>query len=455
MKNFIMQGYGKSGRTTPHKYKPNFYMKTSVSRLTPDTFLFNLFRFTKYEEIESMASVVAQNHLIDCIGHVVAKEDARDLITKIRQHTKRMVVYLKDLERNKMKYTLFGNFVNEVVTFLHRPDCEPIVMIAQLFKPYVYLNDVNIQNSFDPSRVYCNADFPAIISFKKRYANMIHSEGPISLGQPSMSDEISRGTIPIKSMKEILNLDHVSFFVQFLSLNIPLFYETSCWVVGTIISVDVCLKYWFYVSCNTCPRKVQPNNDRYWCDHCRKVGFINGIFRYRLAVILIDGTGAVSKLLIAKTQDTYLGSSYPKAFDVIIERKSVDQAYNVVKISDDELLIGLYWTESSTFVNIGGGVQSFSTTLGGGSHDGDHSFCTTLGGTCQLETESEANRLGLYDSPTKSKCESVHATPAKSVVGEVVENADMVGICTLDGQCFSNKTFRRNVGKWKLEYSWF
>ncbi|XLT85680.1 hypothetical protein HN873_007433 [Arachis hypogaea] len=78
-----------------------------------------------------------------------------------------MVVYLEDLEGYKMKRTLFGNFVDEMDTFLHRPDCEPLVIVAQLFKPYVYLNNVNIQSSFDPSRVYCNADFLAVISFKK------------------------------------------------------------------------------------------------------------------------------------------------------------------------------------------------------------------------------------------------------------------------------------------------
>ncbi|QHO21538.1 Replication protein A 70 kDa DNA-binding subunit C [Arachis hypogaea] len=479
MKNFIVQGYGKSVRTTPHKYKLSFYMKTSVSRLTPDTFVFNPFRFTKYEEIEAMASVVAQNHLIDCIGHVVAKEDARDLVTKTGQHTKRMVVYLEDLEfvflilllGHKMKCTLFGTFVDEVVTFLHRPDCEPLVMVAQLFKPYVYLNDVNIQSSFDPSRVYCNADFPAVISFKKslleqgdlasQRINLIESHG-----QPSVSDEISRGTIPIKSMEEVLNLDH----------------ETSCWVVGTIVSVDVGLKDWFYVSCNTCPRKVQPNKDRYWCDHCRKVGF-NGALRYRLAVILTDGTGCIkvtlwnseAKTIVGKSAseirdptDTYPGSSYPKAFDAIVERKylfklsvtyrnirSVDQPYNVVKISDDESLIGLYSTESSTSVNIGARVHSFTTSLGGGSHKGDQSFSATLDGSCQLETESEANALGfisaLKDSPTESKCESVHASPVKSVVGEVVDNAITVGICTPDGQGSSNKTFKRNTGKRKLE----
>ncbi|RYR25901.1 hypothetical protein Ahy_B02g059932 [Arachis hypogaea] len=282
----------------------------------------------------------------------------------------------------------------------------------------------------------------------------------VCLSKPSVSDEMSRGTTSIKLMEEVLNLDH----------------ETSWSIVGTIVSVNVGLKDWFNVSCNTCSKKVQPNKDRYWCDHYRKVGF-NGTLRYRLAVILTDGTSCIkvalwnseAKAIVEKSANTYLGSLYPKAFDAIIERKylfklsvtsrnirSIGQAYNVVKLSDDESLI-----ESPTSVNIRyvsvvqGRVYSFSTTLGGGSHEGDQSFSTTLGGSCQLETKSKANGLGFTspskDYPTESKYENVHASPTKLVVGEVVENAAMVGICTLDGQGSSNKSFKRNVGKRKLE----
>ncbi|XLR48438.1 hypothetical protein S83_033098, partial [Arachis hypogaea] len=102
-----------------------------------------------------------------CIGHVVAKEDARDLVTKTGQHTKRMVVCLKHFQENKMKCTLFGNFVDEVVIFLHRSDCEPLVMVAHLFKSYMYLNDVNIQISFDRSQVYCNVNFSTVLVLKR------------------------------------------------------------------------------------------------------------------------------------------------------------------------------------------------------------------------------------------------------------------------------------------------
>ncbi|RYR26198.1 hypothetical protein Ahy_B02g060377 [Arachis hypogaea] len=38
MRNFIVQGYGKSVNTKPHKYKLSFYVKTSVSILSHEHF---------------------------------------------------------------------------------------------------------------------------------------------------------------------------------------------------------------------------------------------------------------------------------------------------------------------------------------------------------------------------------------------------------------------------------
>ncbi|XLR48437.1 hypothetical protein HN51_032675, partial [Arachis hypogaea] len=43
MKNFIVQSYGKSTRTIPHKYKLSFYTKMFMSRLTLDTFFSTCF----------------------------------------------------------------------------------------------------------------------------------------------------------------------------------------------------------------------------------------------------------------------------------------------------------------------------------------------------------------------------------------------------------------------------
>ncbi|KAL4300818.1 hypothetical protein AHAS_Ahas17G0238900 [Arachis hypogaea] len=97
MKNFIVKGWGKGVRTCCHKYKLNFYIKTSVSLLTSGIFPFTPFRFVSYEEVQAMPAG-NENHLIDCIGHVVGKEDVTNMLTKSRNEYKLLAVYLEDLQ---------------------------------------------------------------------------------------------------------------------------------------------------------------------------------------------------------------------------------------------------------------------------------------------------------------------------------------------------------------------
>ncbi|KAL4337724.1 hypothetical protein AHAS_Ahas12G0138800 [Arachis hypogaea] len=220
-------------------------------------------------------------------------------------------------------------------------------------------------------------------------------------------------------------------------------------------SSEVGLKDWFYVLCNTCPRKVQSSKDKYWCEHCKKVEF-NGAFKY---VILWNSK---AKAIVGKTtskikeaSETNQGSCYAKALNAIIENKflfklsvtsrnirSVDQAYNVVKLRDDESLIDLY------------GMQSLSIDNG--------SVSTLLGGSCNLETYSERNVLGnvslskhirqlTQDSTTESFCKTGNATPTKPTGPAVVGNSAIVGVGSPEGQGSSKKIFRKGSGKWKME----
>ncbi|KAL4294503.1 hypothetical protein AHAS_Ahas18G0234600 [Arachis hypogaea] len=97
MRNFIVQPNLKGVRTTSHKFKLSFYMKTSVSALSSETFQLNPFRFVSFMEIEAI-DVVNLNILLDCIGHAVGKEDARPMVTKSGQESKCMSLDLEDLE---------------------------------------------------------------------------------------------------------------------------------------------------------------------------------------------------------------------------------------------------------------------------------------------------------------------------------------------------------------------
>ncbi|MED6159434.1 hypothetical protein PIB30_042359 [Stylosanthes scabra] len=88
-----------------------------------------------------------QNHLVDCIGHVVGKEDPKELVTKTWQKPTLMALYIEDLERNKMRCTLFEKLVGKVVPLLLNEDVGPLILVAQFFKPSVYLNEGYIQNT--------------------------------------------------------------------------------------------------------------------------------------------------------------------------------------------------------------------------------------------------------------------------------------------------------------------
>ncbi|MED6167860.1 hypothetical protein PIB30_006831 [Stylosanthes scabra] len=65
-----------------------------------------------------------------------------------------------------MKCTLFGDFVGEALGYLEKTDVQPLVLVGQLFKPHVWLDDVNVQTSFYGSRVFFNPTFLDAAEFR-------------------------------------------------------------------------------------------------------------------------------------------------------------------------------------------------------------------------------------------------------------------------------------------------
>ncbi|RYR35222.1 hypothetical protein Ahy_A10g050363 [Arachis hypogaea] len=426
MRNFIVQPNSKGVRTTSHKFKLSFYMKTSVSTLSSETFQLNPFRFVSFTEIEEV-DVVNLNILLDCVGHIVGKEDVRPIVTKSGQESKCMALYLEDLEKNKIKCTIFGEMIGKLTPFINKDDGEPLILVAQLFKPNQYLNQINIQNSLYASRVFLNPDFPDVVAFKNRLLKesnigsqrINHIE---TQPQYSVSDELSGGSFPINTIEEVLNMT----------------YEVSTWVLATIVSVDVGTRDWYYASCKNCPRKVVENKGRYYCEHCRKVGF-NAPLRYRLNVVVTDGTGCINKMLWNQEAKIILEKSANDIRDLMKNLTSVDQAYNAVKISDDEALIDLYSSHSSS-IDIGGVEQGLSNVVS-----------TTGNNDLDLDGNGAAIVSLSKDSGIESIFESGLNTPGKYVIADSAPNLGVSGLTNPEGQGSSNKTFKRGSTKRKIE----
>ncbi|KAL4293852.1 hypothetical protein AHAS_Ahas18G0169500 [Arachis hypogaea] len=248
--------------------------------------------FISYEKIEAMVGV-NKNHLLDCMGHVVGREDVTPLVTKSGEESKCIKLHLEDLEKNIMKCTLFGDLVDKALGLFDKDDGQPIILVAQFFKPNFYLNKVNDQNSLYASYLFFNPEIPNVLAFKNRLIkrgdlkaqciNYIQSH-PVN----SISDELHGGSLLITTIEEVLDKTN----------------EASCWIIATVVSIEVGGNDWYYDLCKSSPRKVKENKGCYSCEHCGKVGF-NAPLRYHLHVITTDGTVCIG--LIIWKQEAKLG----------------------------------------------------------------------------------------------------------------------------------------------------
>ncbi|XLR69346.1 hypothetical protein S83_020018, partial [Arachis hypogaea] len=280
MQNFIVKLKNGQVKTTPHKYKLNFYTKTTWAVLPIETFSFNPFKFRSFHELEKNSST-DENLLFDYIGEVVGKDKVKGLITRIGDETRHITLQLKDLE------------------------------------------------------YYFNPNLLKVIDFKKSQLK--------TQPQYSITDEINVGIVPVCTIEKVLNMTD----------------KTSCWIVGTIISLDIC------------PKKVVQNKDR--CDNSKHVGF-KVMPRYKLQVIMTDGSCCLNFLvwnkkaeqMVRKTAEkvkelSEKGKSYPKYLENMINKRllfklnitykninAVEGVYSVTKLSNDKSLMSNYSVANSS-----------------------------------------------------------------------------------------------------------
>ncbi|KAL4275136.1 hypothetical protein AHAS_Ahas20G0077000 [Arachis hypogaea] len=352
-------------------------------------------KFRPFAELESNGAS-DENLLFDYIGEVVGKEEARGIITRTGHQSKRIALQLEDLDKNKIKCTLFGELVDQVLPQLERDDGEPFILVVQLFKTNVYLNSLNIQSAYYVSKVYFNLNLTEINEFKQRHCSIEDYRGG-----PQYATEVGKDD-------------------------------------------------WCYTSCKTCPKKVVESKDRYWCDHCRRVGFKAML---RLQIIVTDGTGCLKLIVWNKEAEQMVGkladkvneicmwektNSYPKYLDNVIDKRflfklnitykninAIEGVYSVTKLSDEDFLISSFGCASSS-------VEASTSQI--------------MGHTSLSETQDDSNAHGVVslskDSAVEINGDSSYQTPAKRSSPDTVDGYIGEAIVSADAQASANKTFR-------------
>ncbi|XLT08892.1 hypothetical protein HN51_054685 [Arachis hypogaea] len=190
-----------------------------------------------------------------------------------------------------MKCTLFGDLVDEALGLFDKDDGHPIILVAQLFKPNFYLNESQ----------------------------------PIN----SISDELHGGSLPITTIEEVLDKTN----------------ETSCWILATVVSIEIGGSDWYYALCKSCPRKVKENKGCYLRKHCGKVG-INTPLRYHLHVIAADGTGCIGLIIWNQEAKLVVGKSASE-----VKKISVIQVRRAFLSAVLRLLARVLWLIQMQFIS--------------------------------------------------------------------------------------------------------
>ncbi|XLT86166.1 hypothetical protein HN873_007919, partial [Arachis hypogaea] len=114
-------------KPTPYRWILTFSHRTEVNHIMNPTFPLDAFVFKTIPELLT-AEKIENSELFDMIGEVVGKHDPRELVTSKGKETKRLVVVLQDLEKNRINCTLFGEIVDEILPHLEVRRLEPLII---------------------------------------------------------------------------------------------------------------------------------------------------------------------------------------------------------------------------------------------------------------------------------------------------------------------------------------
>ncbi|XLQ99962.1 hypothetical protein S83_066161, partial [Arachis hypogaea] len=145
----------------------------------------------------------------------------------------------------------------------------------------------------------------------------------------SISDELHGGSLPITTIEEVLDKTN----------------ETSCWILATVVSIEIGGSDWYYALCKSCPRKVKENKGCYLRKHCGKVG-INTPLRYHLHVIAADGTGCIGLIIWNQEAKLVVGKSASE-----VKKISVIQVRRAFLSAVLRLLARVLWLIQMQFIS--------------------------------------------------------------------------------------------------------
>ncbi|KAG6402828.1 hypothetical protein SASPL_135041 [Salvia splendens] len=186
------------------------------------------------------------------------REDVIGVITnpgkEVKQSKYRLIeIEISDEQHNKIFCTIWESNVDSYLSDFKKSEGTIPIVIVQICKPNLFRGEMRISTHFQASKVLINPKLDEVTDFRKR--------------------------IEVKSLEDLECLE-----------------DGLYWVFGKIVSVESHYDTWYYMSCKTCFKKVEAEDNKFNCSVCKST-YSHAYRRYKFIVNIVDDTSNTSLLV--------------------------------------------------------------------------------------------------------------------------------------------------------------
>ncbi|KAL3621852.1 hypothetical protein CASFOL_034338 [Castilleja foliolosa] len=153
--------------TTLHNFKIIIHAQSFVVDIPEESFFPDfMFDFRDFSDLLD-PNTVNEAHLFDVIGKVVEIHGAQE--KKFNGRSQRFIeIVLEDLTNQRLSCTLWGDYVDEMLSLQSNIRSSAPVIILQLCRVNVFRDKVTLSNNFHTTQLHTLQTLPAIAHFKSQ-----------------------------------------------------------------------------------------------------------------------------------------------------------------------------------------------------------------------------------------------------------------------------------------------
>ncbi|KAL3618005.1 hypothetical protein CASFOL_038326 [Castilleja foliolosa] len=331
IKDFCVMENTTRTKTTPHEFRILLHKQTHILDYEKGDFPMIMYAPRDLEDI-ALNRNIDQSVLLDVIGMVVSFQPPCNVPAL---NTKRFDFKIEDTNGIQISCSLWGDYMNELLSVLEQEIEKPVIVIIQLGKinRFRYSAELKVSNTFYVSKVIVNGTQEIFQNFRQRLGDreIVRARQLMSDETNEIYQDFASGKAKVRSIKFLNGLKDKGL---------------DYWVVGTVIDIMSPKGCW-YLACKECYHKVYAEGDVKRCLYCGEET-VEDILRYKIKILVGDDSGCCTLLLWNKQCVALLGDLLidKRVFFEVIEtpNKNVNliNHYTVGRLTFDEDIFELY-----------------------------------------------------------------------------------------------------------------